>query len=558
MKTVLIASLLLLTVSWLPQATYAYDPSVSNNKYGIGLAQPTEEDLKKAADLVNSNGGDWGYVTLVMQENDRDHAKWQQIFDTMRKLHLIPIIRLATQPAGSVWKRPSKGNATEWVNFLNSLNWVIKDRYVILFNEPNHAAEWGGEVDPADYAAVALEFATKLKSGNQDFYIMLAGFDASAPSAPPTYQDEQIFLQSVFTRETIDQWNSVLSGWSSHSYPNPAFAGSPTDVGRGTIRNYQWELDLLKQLGVKDLPVFITETGWDASLLGQDVVAEYTKTAFEQVWFPDSRVVATTPFLLNYQGEPFIKFSWATTGNNGFHPVYYKVQDLLKTSGRPEVIEKGALRGELPDELVTGSIYRFPVTLRNTGQSIWNGKEGYSIKIEGANPIFYYASDLGAVSPYQDTQVYIYAQTIDDTTGRKSFKIVLYKDDKKVEDLRSWNPEILPLPSLTFKVRLFPAFLIDSSEYEVQIFDDQEQMVYKKINVGVIASEGILQGVPNVVIGKRYRVVLLRPYFLPRQTYVVFNKGKNKLTFPWMLPVDMNNDGKLDAKDLFGEVEQRR
>jgi hypothetical protein len=139
-----------------------------------------------------------------------------------------------------------------------------------------------------------------------------------------------------------------------------------------------------------------------------------------------------------------------------------------------------------------------------------------------------------------------------------ALNLALYKGDKKVKDLRTWNFEVLPLPSLKFRVRLFPTILIDGNEYEIQIFDEEEQMVYKKMNVGVIGSEGEISGVTNVVPGKKYRVVLLRPYFLPRQTYIVFQKTENKVVFPWMLPVDLNADGKLDAKDLFGVVEQRR
>ncbi len=557
MKKILIVSLLVLVFFCLTRPARALDGAISNNKYGIGLAQPTEEDLVKAAELVNSNGGDWGYVTLVLQENDRNKGKWQQIFDTMRKLHLIPIIRLATQPDGPVWKRAQKQDASEWVAFLNSLNWVVKERYIILFNEPNHASEWGGAVDAKHYADVALEFARKLKASNNNYYIMLAGLDASAPSALPSYEDEEQYLRSIFTSENIAEWNNLLSGWSSHSYPNPGFIGSPSDYGRGTIRTYEWELQLLRSWGVKELPVFITETGWDAFELGQETVASYTKTAFEQLWFADKRVVAVTPFLLNYQSEPFAKFSWAVSGNHDFHPVYYRVQELLKTGGRPEMEEKGALRGELPQELVTGSIYRFPLTLRNTGQSIWNGKDGYHVVIEDANPTFYYASELPLLYPYQETQLYIYAQTLDDTAGTRSFNVALYYKDKKLQDLQKWNIEILPLPSLTFKVQLFPSFIIDSNEYEIQIFDANEQLVYRKKNVKVTQGQGMIDGVPNIVIGKRYRAVILRPFYLPRQTYLIFKKNTNTLTFPWMLPIDTNSDGRLDAQDFFGIVQRR-
>src|SRR4030067_3611659 len=83
-------------------AVYASNVDISlNNKFGIHLAQPHLDELEKTKELVNSNGGDWGYVTLVIQENDRDKNKWQEVFDRMRQLHLIPIIRLATVPEGA-------------------------------------------------------------------------------------------------------------------------------------------------------------------------------------------------------------------------------------------------------------------------------------------------------------------------------------------------------------------------------------------------------------------------------------------------------------------------
>ena len=54
-----------------------------------------------------------------------------------------------------------------------------------------------------------------------------------------------------------------IDGLSSHSYPNHGFIGTPKEIGQHSIRGYLWELNLLKKLGVqKELPVFITETGW--------------------------------------------------------------------------------------------------------------------------------------------------------------------------------------------------------------------------------------------------------------------------------------------------------
>src|SRR3989339_629465 len=117
--------ILLLIITSLSLSVFASEP---NNIYGIHLAQPQLEALKEASDLVNSNGGKWGYVTLVIQENDRDVSKWQSVFDSLRELHLIPITRIATSAEGENWRRPEKKDADQWINFLNSLNWVVKNR----------------------------------------------------------------------------------------------------------------------------------------------------------------------------------------------------------------------------------------------------------------------------------------------------------------------------------------------------------------------------------------------------------------------------------------------
>ena len=185
--------ILLFALILLPLRVMASEP---NNIYGIHLAQPYPEAIKSAAALVNSSGGDWGYVTLVIQENDRDLAKWQGIFDELRENHLIPIIRVATSAVGENWRRPETSDAKNWVDFLDSLNWVVKKRYVILFNEPNHGSEWGGEVDEKSFAEVTMEFAKELKNKNPDFFIMIAGLDASAPSWPPGLEDETVFLKT--------------------------------------------------------------------------------------------------------------------------------------------------------------------------------------------------------------------------------------------------------------------------------------------------------------------------------------------------------------------------
>src|SRR3989344_509102 len=225
----------------------------TNNLFGIHILN--ESDIKDAANLVNSSGGEWGYVTLVIRKDERDTTRWQKVFDELRRHKLIPIVRIATIQQDGGWEKPVLDETDGWVSFLNSLNWVIKNRYVIIGNEPNHAKEWGGEINPSEYARYLRLLSEKLKANSQDFFVLPAGFDFSAKNTKDT-MDATLFLKEAVSSEK-DFFN-YIDGWTSHSYPNPDFAGSEMASGRGTVRSYEWELEFLKTLGlVKEVPVFI-------------------------------------------------------------------------------------------------------------------------------------------------------------------------------------------------------------------------------------------------------------------------------------------------------------
>lgn len=349
------------------------DPLKSpNNIYGIHVID--ENDLTKAAELVNSSGGDWGYVTIVIRKDERNPQRWQSVLNKMRRLHLIPIVRIATRMNHEGWEKPVEGEIDGWVSFLNSLNWVVKNRYVVIGNEPNHAKEWQGEIDPESYANYLKEFSLRLKEKNNDFFVLPAGLDASAPNGPDT-MDEAEFLQRMLAEEP-DLFN-YLDGWTSHSYPNPAFSGSPEESGRGTIRTFEWEISYLESLGVnKDLPIFITETGWVHNREGQvlgltesNQVGINYKRAFE-IW-ERSDVVAVTPFVLTYRDSPFDIFSWTDGGGKSFS-FYNEVKGLDKVVGDPERINTGKVLSYTVQQLVRSSgPYSGFLIVENTGQVIW-------------------------------------------------------------------------------------------------------------------------------------------------------------------------------------------
>jgi hypothetical protein len=352
------------------------DPlSVPNNPFGIHILD--EIDLEDASRLVNSSGGDWGYVTLVIRKDERNIKRWQAVFDKMRKLHLIPIVRLATTTQNEHWEKFEKGDIENWVYFLNSLNWVVKNRYVIIGNEPNHANEWGKEIKPAEYSEILKSFSNHLKEASDDFFILPAGFDASAPNSKNSKKEEDYIKEMLIFDANIFNY---IDGWTSHSYPNPDFSGSEFDQGKGTIRTFEWEIQLLKSLGVgKELPVFITETGWlnSSNETGsENLIADKMSYAYTNVW-NNGNVVAVTPFVLNYQEPPFDKFSWKNK-DGGFYHIFERIQKIPKIKGEPVQIDDGEIILTF-----TPNFYRQGDTLygiaiaKNKGQSIWENNQVY-------------------------------------------------------------------------------------------------------------------------------------------------------------------------------------
>lgn len=384
---ILVFLFFLFVIPYLKPAYAVVDPlAVPNNKFGIHIIQATHDESSPAASLVNSSGGDWGYVTVLIEGKDKKKDKWQEFFNDLRRRHLIPLVRLATYPDGNVWKIPDIGEAQVWADFLDSLNWPTKNRYVIIYNEPNQANEWGGSVDARSYAQTLDKTIIALKKKNADFFVLNAGFDASAPEQLPNYEDEVSFLQEM--KKWVPGIFDKLDGWVSHSYPNPGFVGSPDASGRGTIRTYLWEMEQLRSLGFsKSLPIFITETGWkhaeglnyDPSLPTSETLSTYYQNAFNNAW-QDRKIVAVNPFLLNYQEKPFDHFSFKrvqeTNPVSEYYPQFQAISGLPKVSGRPVQDNLARLiKGEVYSSIVAGESYQISLSFKNTGQSIWNDQD---------------------------------------------------------------------------------------------------------------------------------------------------------------------------------------
>lgn len=345
MKKIILILITFFIVFFPKDAFAASDPlSVPNNKVGIHIL--FTDEIGDAARLVNSNGGDWGYVTIPIQSGDRNLEKWQKFMDKAASDHVIPVLRLATEGDyfnTKVWRKPILSDITDFANFLDSLNWPTINRYVIVFNEPNRGDEWGGIPNPEEYAEI-LSFASSFfKFKNNNFFIISAGMDNAAANSSNSI-NEYDYIRGVnsYAPGIFNQ----IDGFGSHSYPNPGFSQEPSKVGYMSTSSFRSEKNLVKSFGAKDLPVFITETGWSREFVAEDVAARYFNSAFTSVW-ADSDIVTITPFLLKAGTLPFIHFSlFKEDGSKSL--MYNAIEELSKIKGTPGLSSK--ILGEVTEK----------------------------------------------------------------------------------------------------------------------------------------------------------------------------------------------------------------
>lgn len=322
-----------------------------NNKFGV-YAYAGADQVELAAELINSHSGDWGWILMPMDINERDSANWNGIFAKALEKHLIPIIQISKANINT--QIPTGGEIDGIAEFLAGLGWPTKIRAVTLFNEVNASEYWGGKIDPEGYARLLDHATDKFKSLSGEFFVMNGAFNSSAhDTCTPTdlggyscYIGLDTFMRRM--NNAVPGIFAKLDGWANHSYPHPSYGGTPwdndgsRDQGRLTIRAYRYDLRLLAQYGVS-LPVFITETGWphregnqtcpaNITCYDQNTIAQYYKAAFTDYWLKDPAVVAVTPFQL--RRDDFDNFAFVAADGAKF-PQWEAITSIPKVSGQP-------------------------------------------------------------------------------------------------------------------------------------------------------------------------------------------------------------------------------
>jgi hypothetical protein len=294
----------------------------------LGVHLLSTQDIDRAQQLLKVED-DWHFVTIPLTLDDLEQpSRWQNFFDQCRKEKFIPIIRLATRIENGAWARPNRREIVRMFTFLNKLDWPTNEMFLIVFNEVNHAKEWGGAVDVSSYVET-LKFVSHWAHTEEKEYVVLpAALDLAAPNSSETMEAftylNQMYRYDPDIFDKIDVWNS-------HSYPNPGFSSSPTLTGKSSMRGFIHELDFLKRKTGRDYKVIITETGWKANFRTKPWLENYYLYAFQHIW-SHPQVIGVTPFVVQGTPGPFAEFSFYDSDNKptAHHSAFQKALKQLE------------------------------------------------------------------------------------------------------------------------------------------------------------------------------------------------------------------------------------
>ena len=247
-----------------------------NPKMGVHTRLTDEVEpwkIKYTLELVRGMGAPWlvEYFPWAYHERLPGFFDWTHsdlVIDHANQQGLTVIARLGFTPE---WARPAGSPASflavedydEFGDYVYAFAKRYRGRvnYIIIWNEPNLALEWGFQpVSPIDYTRLLTIAYQRAKEANPDVQV-LGG--ALAPTlAPPG--DEFALNDLLYLRGMLAAGaGEVMDGLAVHAYGWVYPADDPPAPEVINFRRTEIIHRLLQEKGYGHLPIHITEGGWN-------------------------------------------------------------------------------------------------------------------------------------------------------------------------------------------------------------------------------------------------------------------------------------------------------
>ncbi|MEM7032726.1 MAG: hypothetical protein AAF629_24445 [Chloroflexota bacterium] len=248
----------------------------NNPKLGIHTRLTDEVEswkIKHTLRMVREMGAPWivEYFPWAYHERIPGFFDWQHsdlVIQHANQQGLTVIARLGFVPE---WARPTETSSsflapdryTDFGDYVYAFVERYQNQvdYIIIWNEPNLALEWGfQQVDPIGYTNLLQIAYQRAKEANPDIQVLGGALAPTlAPPGDPFALDDLIYLRQMLEAGA----GEVMDGLAVHSYGwvFPADDEPAPDVVN--FRRTELVYALMERYGYGHLPLHITEGGWN-------------------------------------------------------------------------------------------------------------------------------------------------------------------------------------------------------------------------------------------------------------------------------------------------------
>jgi hypothetical protein len=321
-----------------------------NPKIGIHTRLTDEVEpwkIKRTLEMVREMGATWivEYFPWAYSEPSPGRFDWSHadvVVDHARRQGLTVIARLGLVPE---WARPDPEEQPTTFTYLDEEHYETfatfvaafvehfqgRVAYVVIWNEPNISLEWGYRpVDPAGYTDLLRVVYPRAKAANPEV-VILGG--ALAPTLAPVGDPEGMNDLDYLQRMLDAGAGEVMDGLAVHAYGWQQPIDAPADPAMVNWNRTQLLHQSLVDAGYADLPIYITEGGWNdhprwTKAVSPSHRAAYTVGAYEEALeeWPWCRSVVLWAFRYPRPANTYLDYFTFVTSDFTPKPIYFAVQ----------------------------------------------------------------------------------------------------------------------------------------------------------------------------------------------------------------------------------------